>query len=363
MLALPSPEAINRQINEELEAAPQMETADTAPDLWLEQLLKENPQAQREAIDQLGLPLQQQARQQSELLQAPLPELAAAARDGGPVARLLEQLQHKMQALNPQQKQLEAQGFQALLTRLPGMPTPLQRYFRQFETAQDALNQILEALEAGKERLKRDNLTLAKDQKALKETLAALHQQIHFTRELDRHLEDRTLTSRDSEQQSWLENELLFPLRQRTLDLQQQLSVCQQGVIAQEIIIRNNRELIRGVDRALNVTLSALQVAVTVALALGNQKLVLNQIAALNNTTNQLLAGTAQQLRQQGVEIQRQASSSLIDLDTLEQAFTDMLSAVDELNAYRQEALPLLNEQIDRLAALNSKAEATASKY
>ncbi|SFB86657.1 Uncharacterized conserved protein YaaN involved in tellurite resistance [Marinospirillum celere] len=360
MLALPSPESIDQQIQDELEAASQQAIPEVKPDAWLSQLLEKSTQDQRDTVDQLGLPLQQEARQQSELLQAPLPELAAAARDGGPVARLLEQLQRKMQALDPQQQQLEARGFQALLNRLPGMPSPLQRYFRQFETAQEALNQILEALEAGKERLKRDNLTLAKDQKALKDTLTALHQQILFTREVDQHLQERITTASEPEEQRWLQDELLFPLRQRTLDLQQQMSVCQQGVIAQEIIIRNNRELIRGVDRALNVTLSALQVAVTVALALSNQKLVLNQIAALNDTTNQLLAGTAQQLRQQGVDIQKQASNTLIDLDTLEKAFEDMLGALVELHTYRKDALPLLDEQIDRLAALNARVAATS---
>ena len=70
----------------------------------------------------------------------------------------------------------------------------------------------------------------------------------------------------DDPRREFVEEDILFALRQRTLDLQQQLAVNQQGVLAIEIIIRNNRELIRGVDRALDVTISALQVAVTVAL-------------------------------------------------------------------------------------------------
>lgn len=360
MLALPSPEALQQELEAEVAESLSANLEDK-PQAWLEQLLKKSPQTQRESIDQLGLSLQQQARQQNELLQAPLADLAEDSRDGGPVARLLDQLQSRMQALNPNQHQLEAKGLQALLQRLPGMPTPLQRYFRQFETAQDALNQIMEALEAGQERLKRDNLTLAKDQKQLKQLLTQLLEQIQFTRALDLALESHIQQVEDPQQQNWLENELLFPLRQRTLDLQQQVSVCQQGVIAQEVMIRNNRELIRGVDRALNVTLSALQVAVTLALALGNQKLVLNQINALNDTTNQLIAGTAQQLRQQGVEIQQQASRTLVDLETLEQAFDDMLGALDELHQYRQDALPLLNDQIERLAELNNQVAAATS--
>ena len=71
-----------------------------------------------------------------------------------------------------------------------------------------------------------------------------------------------------------------FALRQRRSDLQQQLSVNRQDVLTMEIIIRNNKGLIRGVNRALNVTVGALQVAVTVAMALENQKIVLNKVTA-----------------------------------------------------------------------------------
>ena len=87
-----------------------------------------------------------------------------------------------------------------------------------------------------------------------------------------------------------IENEWLFPLRQRIQDLQQQLIVNQQGIMAIDLVIRNNVELMRGVDRATNVTVSALQVAVTLALALANQRVTLDKVLAVNETTDKLLA-------------------------------------------------------------------------
>ena len=56
----------------------------------------------------------------------------------------------------------------------------------------------------------------------------------------------------DDPQAAFIKEELLFPLRQRIMDLQQTLNVNQQGILTIEVIIRNNRELVRGVDRALN---------------------------------------------------------------------------------------------------------------
>ena len=93
------------------------------------------------------------------------------------------------------------------------------------------------------------------------------------------------------------QEEILFPLRQRIMDMQQMIVVNQQGIIAIEVIRRNNKELIRGVDRAKNVTISALRTATIVASALYNQRIVLKKIDLLNKTTNDLISGTSKMLK------------------------------------------------------------------
>ena len=111
-------------------------------------------------------------------------------------------------------------------------------------------------------------------------------------------------------------------------------------------------------DRALNVTVSALNVAVTVALALANQRLVLDRVESLNKTTSDMIAGTASQLRSQGVDIQNRSASAMLDMEQLENAFADVLGAIDEVSRYRREALPKLSEQIGRLESMAQKGEA-----
>src|SRR5690606_15465470 len=146
--------------------------------------------------------------------------------------------------------------------------------------------------------------------------------------------------------------------RQRILDLQQQLAVSQQGILALEVVIRNNRELIRGVDRSINVTVSALNVAVVVAMALANHRLVLDRVRSIKTTTSDLMAGTAKAVRTEGVEIQTQASATELDTDQLEQAYNDVIGALDEVSRYRREALPRLDEQISRLEDLAARGNA-----
>ncbi|HTE39428.1 MAG TPA: toxic anion resistance protein, partial [Steroidobacteraceae bacterium] len=146
-------------------------------------------------------------------------------------------------------------------------------------------------------------------------------------------------------------------LRQRIMDLQQQLLVNQQGFLTMEMIIRNNKELIRGVNRALNVTVSALQVAVTLALALANQKIVLEKVQAITSTTEKLIAGTAERLKTQGAEIHKQASSTQLNLDVLKQAFGDIRAALDDVSRYRQEALPKMAQSIVDMDKMSKEAE------
>jgi uncharacterized protein YaaN involved in tellurite resistance len=308
---------------------------------------------QREAVDTMGIDLQRQAAWRSEMLQAPIRKLAHQGDEGGPVAQALLALRDKMQDLDPARQKLSGEGLARALSFIPGVGKPMQRYFQKYEKAQDALDAIIGDLQGGADMLRRDNLTLADDQQSLRAILAQLERQVELGRMIDRRLaREAASASLPAPRRAFVEEELLFPLRQRIVDLQQQVAVSQQGVLALEVVIRNNRELVRGVDRAINVTVSALNVAVTVALGLANQRLVLDRVAALNETTSALISGTAQALRTQGVDIQTRASSAMLDMGQLEKAFADVIGAIDDLSRYRQEALPRLDAQIDRLAAL-----------
>ncbi|MDN3518009.1 toxic anion resistance protein [Aquisalimonas lutea] len=313
----------------------------------------------RETVDRLGLEEQQEAAHRSAMLQTPLRRLAHQGDDGGPVAESLEALRGRMEELDPNRHNLSRDGMSRLLARIPGVGSRLQRYFRRFETAQEALDGIIRDLESGRDMLRRDNITLSDDQAALQESLQRLRRQVALGRLMDERLAAAASShAEDDPQRTFLENELLFPLRQRITDLQQQQVVAQQGILALEVVIRNNRELMRGVDRALNVTVSALNVAVTVALGLANQRLVLDRVEALNASTSNMIAGTAQKLRDQGVAIQQRAASTSLDMEQLEEAFANVMAAIDEVARYRRDALPRLDAQIDRLEQLARQGDA-----
>lgn len=354
-LYLPSTEEVAADLERKSSTEQRKASLPDQAERFVEALLTQGNerQTQRRHVDELGADIQRRAAYQSELLKTPMRTLAEQGDGGGPVAQALTGLRQRMHELDPQRHHLARRGIDRILKLIPGMSTGLERYFQKYENAQQALDAIIHELEAGKDRLGRDNLTLADDQQALEEAAEKLQEQIELGQLIDQRLvlNAEALPQEDAERR-FIEEELLFPLRQRIVDLQQQLAVSQQGVLALEVLIRNNRELIRGVDRAINVTVSALSVAVTVALGLANQRLVLDKVEALNATTSNMIAGTAQALRQQGSDIQARAGSTMLDMQKLEQSFGDVMAAIDDVSRYRREALPRLAEQVNRLDTL-----------
>jgi uncharacterized protein YaaN involved in tellurite resistance len=324
----------------------------------------EDQASKKALIDSMGVDTQRAAAHRSKMLEKPIRALSQNGADGGPVADSLVELKTEVDELNPNDIDLSPSGFAKLLGKIPGFGSALERYFLKYASAQELIDQIIKSLEAGRDQLKRDNATLEQDQVVMRQLTRQLERLIQLGLLLDEKLAykmEREMTKEDP-RYAFIAEELVFPLRQRIQDLQQQLAVNQQGILAIELIIRNNRELIRGVDRAINVTVSALSVAVTVALALANQKLVLDKISALNKTTSSLISGTASRLRTQGVEIHKQASETMLNMEDLKSAFEDITAALDEISGYRQKALPEMAAQIDALGKLNAQGEQSIRK-
>jgi uncharacterized protein YaaN involved in tellurite resistance len=312
----------------------------------------------------MGLEAQRDAVKRSEMLKQPMTALSKRAEDGGEVANALIGLKLKVEELDPGKFDFEPGWFSRALGRIPGVGTPIKRYFSKYESAQTVIQAIVRSLKDGKERLLRDNVTLSEDQKLMRESTHKLDRAIRLGQLMDQKLQhrlDREIPA-DDPRHRFVSEELLFPLRQRIMDLQQQLVVNQQGVLAAEIIIRNNKELARGVDRSLMVTITALEVGATVALALANQKIVLEKMDAVGKTTSDLIAGTAARLKTQGVEIHKQASSAQLNIESLKAAFADIRTAMDDISNFRVQALPQMAASVLELDKLSREAGKTIQK-
>lgn len=302
----------------------------------------------------------QKSSQKNALLEVSIKNLSKMGDEGGEVAIGLTELQRAMKDLDPSMIDFTKKGF------FGRVANPIRTYFDKYQKADNVINDIMESLEKGKITLKNDNTTLEIEELSMRDLTKKLAKEIEMGIMMDEEISDALnkakVNNDDPDRISFVSEEILFPLRQRIMDMQQMIVVNQQGIIAIEVIRRNNKELIRGVDRAKNVTISALRTATIVASALYNQKIVLKKIDLLNKTTNDLISGTSKMLKEQGTEIQRQSIESNISVDTLKSAFSDTLEALNAISSYKQEALPRLKETISQFKELADLGEKQISK-
>lgn len=303
-----------------------------------------------QSIESFGISTMRSSSEKNALLQVQVGRLSKTGDEGGEVAKGLTELQLQLKDLDPSVVDFAKSGLLGMVFN------PLRRYFAKFQKADAVISDIIISLDKGKTVLKNDNTTLEIEQQTLRELTKRLQKEIQLGMLMDAEIESQVEAAKIRQESEdkirFITEEVLFPLRQRVMDLQQMLVVNQQGIMAIEVVIRNNKELIRGVDRARNVTVTALKISVTVASALYNQKIVLKKIELLNETTNNLISATSKMLKDQGAAIHKQSLETSISVDTLKQAFTDVLSALDSISTYKQEALPRMRETIHQFSEL-----------
>ena len=146
------------------------------------------------------------------------------------------------------------------------------------------------------------------------------------------------------------------------MDMQQMIVVNQQGIVSLNVIRRNNKELIRGVNRAKTVTVSALRTGVMVASALYDQKIVMDKITILNQTTESIIETTSHMLKEQGSEIQKHSAETMISPDVLKAAFAEALQAINDVSTYKVQALPQMKETINLFSDMADEGQKVVDK-
>ncbi|MBQ8942522.1 MAG: toxic anion resistance protein [Firmicutes bacterium] len=351
-LELPTEEAVKKEVEQLIMPTEKEQVVinDTAQ-VKADQIFKididnfEQRKEYTDVIDQFGLNDMKAASNSNAILQKRINSFEITGSENGEVAQTLAELTLKMKDLDPSHLDFAKKGV------LGNIFNPVRAYFEKYKTADAEIATIIDSLNKGKKSLQNDNVTLELEEKSMRETTKKMQTNIELGLRLDNCLsagiEQARIEGADEEKIRFIEEEILYPLRQRIEDFQQVQVVSQQGIIAMEVLRRNNKELIRSVDRANNVTVTALRTAVTVAGALYNQKIVIEKVDALNKTTNHMIDSTAKMLRQQGVAVHEQANNSTLNADVLKSAFEETFAALDDISNYKREALPRMKQTIE----------------
>ncbi|WP_298174972.1 toxic anion resistance protein [Novosphingobium sp.] len=282
--------------------------------------------------------------------------IRAMDKDGGVGADLAE-LRRTVEDLDPG-KQGKLSTGRKILGIIP-FGNSVKKYFDGYVSAQGHIKAILDRLASGKDELLMDNAAIDVERGKLWEAMGNLEQMIHISKTLDAKLEEAAadLDATDPAKTKAVRESALFYTRQRTQDLLTQMAVTVQGYLALDLVKKNNVELVKGVDRASTTTVAALRTAVTVAQAMTNQRLVLQQITALNTTTANMIDSTGKLLREQTGKIHEMAVSSTIPLETLQRAFQNIYDTMDTIDTFKLKALDSMKQTVNTLSGEVEKSK------
>jgi uncharacterized protein YaaN involved in tellurite resistance len=342
--------------------AAEMPKLDATVDSYLSSLLQQpanSPAFTQRASDVRSMgdaEIRRAAETSNRLLKTPV----KALQEGGlsqssKVGTTLVELRRTVEDLDPAQ----AGGARSWLDKLP-FRDRITDYFQKYQSAQSHLDAILHALYSGQDELRRDNAALNQEKQQLWDTMGMLNRYVYVAERLDARVAAAVadVEAADPDKAKALREDVLFYIRQKHQDLLTQLAVSIQNYLAIDIVIKNNIELIKGVDRASTTTISALRTAVIVAQALNNQRLVLDQITALNTTTSNLIQRTSEMLKDNSVAIQQQAASATIGLPQLQAAFQNIYATMDAIDTFKVQALDNMAATIGTLQNEVAKSQA-----
>lgn len=280
----------------------------------------------------------------------------AIDQEGG-VGSDLAELRRTVEELDPG-KQGKLSTGRKILGIIP-FGNSVKKYFDGYVSAQGHIKAILDRLASGKDELLMDNAAIDVERAKLWEAMGNLEQMIHISKTLDAKLEEAAadLDATDPAKAKAVRESALFYTRQRTQDLLTQMAVTVQGYLALDLVKKNNVELVKGVDRASTTTVAALRTAVTVAQAMTNQRLVLQQITALNTTTANMIDSTGKLLREQTGKIHEMAVSSTIPLETLQRAFQNIYDTMDTIDTFKLKALDSMKQTVTTLSSEVEKSK------
>ena len=311
-------------------------------------------------LENFGMDDMSKSASRNEMLATRFVDINKGGKEAENIGDKLSELDRQMKDLDPSKVDFTKKGF------LGDLMNPVRKYFAKYEKAETAISNIIDSLNNSSKVLQNDNVTLLNEENYLREVTNKLLADIELGKQMDDSIEAQIqqaeLEGVSPDKIAFVREEVLFPLRQRIMDMQQMIVVNQQGIVSLNVIRRNNKELIRGVDRAKNVTVSALRTGVMVASALYDQKIVMDKITILNQTTESIIESTSHMLKEQGSEIQKQSAETMISPDVLKASFSEAISAIEDVSTYKEQALPKMKETIMMFSDMAQEGQKVVDK-
>ena len=281
-------EAIPTEIVES--AVPATVVPTDAVDNFIKSLVntKETAQGPSLIIESIGSKEIKDIQVMSKALSTPLRDIQSTDSPSNVISEQLLSLKVRVDEINPGNFDLQPGFFGRMIQKVTGS-SAINKYMTKFQKTSNVIESIVYSLDQGAISLQEQNIIFFDDKKRYMDSSVALTEKINILLTADTKVKAMIEAEINPEHKKFLQEEVLFVLEQHIQDIQQTNIVSQQGVLALDILVKNNKELIKGVNRTKNVTIAALGIGATIAVGLNEQKKVLDTITAINEGKKHLI--------------------------------------------------------------------------
>ncbi|OIJ14757.1 toxic anion resistance protein [Anaerobacillus alkalilacustris] len=275
-----------------------------------------------EKLSGLGTEAQKSAGESLEALKRPVSEMMHQPNNDLP--KNLHRLKEIVSDLEP--NHLKKGQVQTLLNRLLKR-NPMEQYAKKYKTVEAQVENIIEALLIGKDKLQEDTVMLHQLKEVAIIRINNLNEQIEVGKKLNEMLEEKksdemfdgNLPALQKGQQKVIS---------RVKNMSQAVLVLQQSLASVDLIVENNEKLEEAIFNAITMTKNIITVTASIQLALGNQKTVINAVKNVNDATEAMLLSNAQALKSNTEETLKMLEEPAIAIETFRKAYEDVYSAI-----------------------------------
>ncbi len=312
-------------------------------------------------VSAMGVREQQKASTEIGLLKTRVGTLLSQIDgEGAEIPRTLVALRHTMDEINPQVLG-QPSGVAKWLGKAPGVGKVLKRIAVKYESVQTQIDQIMNGLRHGKDKLLQDSAELEQLYDQVQAAQRGVQQAAYVGELLMERIEDGTADVTDLAQRQKLQS-MAHRVAMRVQDLRTMEQVNLQFFASIDMTLQNNDTLCEQIDRTVMVTQSLLTVGLAIQAALANQKQIASAVKQVQDSTAAMLEANAAAIGRQTQEIGQMQNDPVIALDRVKNAYESLVSAMDEMEQIRAAGTEKAKSGIAELsrmsAALEPKVEA-----
>lgn len=299
-------------------------------------------------LNGLGTQAQANAGESLEALKRPVKEMMDQPNNELP--EHLNQLREVVSQLEPNYLQKGKNTFLQRLFRR----NPLEKYAQKYKTVESQVEQIIEGLLAGKDKLQEDTVMLQQLKQVAIQRIKGLNEQIEVGTKLNQLLEDKMNDDNWEDKK----NALLKGQQKvisRVKNMSQAVLVLQQSLASVDLIAENNEKLEEAIFNAITMTKNIITVTASIQLALGNQKKVINAVKNVNEATESMLLSNAQLLKSNTEETLKTLEQPAIAIETFRKAYEDVFSAIKLTENSNERIIESGKKFIHELEGLNEE--------